>query len=198
MFTLLDKNDNAVIVLHEIYGINNHIKSFCEEYHKSGFDVYCPNFLNREEPFSYDQHPQAFDYFMKFCGFDTSTVFKLIAELKEKYKKVIIVGFSVGGTIAWLCSGNTLCDGVVSFYGSRIRDYTDNIPVCPTLVIQAKYEEAYDPYFLQHKLSQYSLASFHIFNGYHGFCDACSKTFNPQEAEKAIALSHEFINSIIK
>lgn len=63
MFTLLSKNENAVIVLHEIYGFNNHIKQTCKELHNSGLDVYCPNFLNREEPFKYDQHSQAIRLF---------------------------------------------------------------------------------------------------------------------------------------
>ncbi len=87
MFTLLSKNENAVIVLHEIYGLNNHIKQVCKELHNSGLDVYCPNFLNREEPFSYDQHSQAYDYFMKFCGFDTSMIFDLLTRIRDRYKK---------------------------------------------------------------------------------------------------------------
>ncbi|MDM3418529.1 dienelactone hydrolase family protein [Citrobacter sp. Cb021] len=197
MYTLLSKNENAVIVLHEIYGLNNHIKQVCKELHNTGLDVYCPNFLNREVPFSYDQHSQAYDYFMKFCGFDTSMIFDLLIRIRDHYKKIIIVGFSVGGTLAWLCSENTHCDGIVSFYGSRIRDYTDIMPNSPTLVIQAKYEEAYDPYFLQHKLRQYPLVSFHILNSRHGFCDPYNKAYNPPESAKALTLSHDFITKII-
>lgn len=51
MYTLLSKNENAVIVLHEIYGLNNHIKQVCKELHNSGLDVYCPNFFEPRRTF---------------------------------------------------------------------------------------------------------------------------------------------------
>ncbi|EAM5884554.1 hypothetical protein EPW57_22570 [Salmonella enterica] len=197
MLMLKAGNDNAVIVLHEIYGINDHIKKMCDIYHGLGFDIFCPELLMRDAYFLYEQHEQAYNYFMNNCGFNTTSVEKLVNELKEKYKKVIIIGFSVGATLSWLCSETSLCDGVVSFYGSRIRDYTDVTPRCPTLVIQAKYELAYNPSHLQKKLANKPMMTFCIFNGHHGFCDRFSASFNEEESEKAIALSFDFINKIV-
>ncbi|EBN7970319.1 hypothetical protein D0V11_25670 [Salmonella enterica] len=197
MLMLKAGNDNAVIVLHEIYGINDHIKKMCDIYHGLGFDIFCPDLLKRDAYFLYEQHEQAYNYFMNNCGFNTTSVEKLVNELKEKYKKVIIIGFSVGATLSWLCSETSQCDGVVSFYGSRIRDYTDVMPRCPTLVIQAKYELAYNPSHLQKKLANKPMMTFCIFNGYHGFCDRFSASFNEEESEKAIALSSDFINKIV-
>ncbi|EGH3123302.1 hypothetical protein IEA33_003851 [Salmonella enterica] len=189
--------DNAVIVLHEIYGINDHIKKMCDIYHDSGFDIFCPDLLKRDPHFLYEQHERAYNYFMNGCGFNTAAVEKLVSELKGKYKKVIIIGFSVGATLSWLCSETSECDGVVSFYGSRIRDYTDVMPRCPTLFIQAKYELAYNPSYLQQKLANKPMMSFYIFNGRHGFCDRFSASFNEEESEKAIALSFDFITKIV-
>ncbi|MDI5811330.1 DUF535 family protein, partial [Salmonella enterica subsp. enterica serovar Anatum] len=42
---------------------------------------------------------------------------------------------SVGATLAWLSAASGLCDGVVCYYGSRIRQYLHLAPLCPTLVI---------------------------------------------------------------
>ncbi|EBP0013132.1 hypothetical protein HX37_20555 [Salmonella enterica] len=196
MFEFISGNDNAIVVLHEIYGVNDHIKRSCKLFHKSGFDVYCPDFLNRE-PFTYGEHEEAYNYFNKHCGFNISRIMQLTADLRPSYKKIIIVGFSVGGTLAWLSASKKICDGIVSFYGSRIRDYTEHEPDCPVLVIQAKYEEAYDPVILQEKLSEYSMVSFRLFDGKHGFCDVFSPAFNQIESVKALVLSHEFISNII-
>lgn len=196
MLKLLSDNENAVVVLHEIYGVNAHIKKMCNIYHHSGFDVFCPDFLNRELPFTYEQHEDAYNYFTNHCGFNTSKVIDLTTELRASYKKIIIVGFSVGGTLAWLSASKKICDGVVSFYGSRIRDYTDHAPDCPILVIQAKHEEAYDPVLLKNKLSKYPMVSFRLFDGQHGFCDAFSKAYNQTASDEALALSHEFISDI--
>lgn len=38
-------NKNAVIVLHEIYGINSFIKDICENLKTLRFDVFCPDML---------------------------------------------------------------------------------------------------------------------------------------------------------
>lgn len=89
-----------------------------------------------------------------------------------------------------------ICDGVVSFYGSRIRDYTAYVPDCPVLIIQAKYEKAYDPVLLKNKLSKYPMVSFHLFDGHHGFCDVFSKAYNQPASDKALTLSSEFISDI--
>ncbi len=46
MLKLIKNYENAIVVLHEIYGINEHIKDVCAEYHERGFDIYCPLYLN--------------------------------------------------------------------------------------------------------------------------------------------------------
>ncbi|HGB4478615.1 TPA: dienelactone hydrolase family protein [Salmonella enterica] len=197
MYKRISHYENAILVLHEIYGINAHIQRICDIYHQAGFDIYCPNLINRSSPFTYEQHQDAYNYFNEVCGFSTSEITELTARLRASYKKVIIVGFSVGGTLAWLSSSKAICDGVVSFYGSRIRDYTDHVPDCPVLVIQARYEEAYNPVLLEHKLSKYPMVSFHLFDCRHGFCDAFSKAFDQTASDEALALSHSFISDVV-
>lgn len=43
---MVDKK--AIIVLHEIYGINNFISTQCLWYEHMGFDVLCPNMIERK------------------------------------------------------------------------------------------------------------------------------------------------------
>ncbi len=50
---ILNNSDIAVIVVHEIYGINEHIKGVCERLAKSGYNVICPNLLKTDQPYSY-------------------------------------------------------------------------------------------------------------------------------------------------
>lgn len=64
---------------------------------------------------------------------------------RTQYETLIVVGYSVGATLAWLSAASGLCDGVVCYYGSRIRQYLHLAPLCPTLVIVARYEPAFDP-----------------------------------------------------
>lgn len=151
MLKLIKNNENAVVVLHEIYGINEHIKDVCAEYHDRGFDVYCPPLFEHGIPFKYEQQDQAYKNFANTCGFDATKINLLLGEIRGEYKKIIMIGFSVGATIAWLSAESNLCDGIVCYYGSRIRDYTDIMPQCPVLVIMAQFEKSFDPSVLQKK-----------------------------------------------
>jgi dienelactone hydrolase len=51
----LDENENqAIIVIHEIYGINEFMQEQCQKFRNSGFAVFCPNMIGRP-PFSYEK-----------------------------------------------------------------------------------------------------------------------------------------------
>jgi dienelactone hydrolase len=144
---ILDKKSEnskqAIVVLHEIYGVNQFIKEQWQKFTQAGYDVFCPNMIERAS-FSYEKSIEAYDFFMKNVGFEVyKEISSFVNKLKDKYDNVFIIGFSVGATIAWRCCENSLCSGIVACYGSRIRDYTDINPICPTLVLFAK-EDSFD------------------------------------------------------
>ena len=122
----------AVVLLNEIYGVNVHIEHYAKEFIALGYDVYCPNLLQLEQPFPYEKEQQAYAHFINDIGFEQSfaQVQNLILELKDTYKEIHIIGFSIGATIAWLCSELTAVKSVVGYYGSRIRNYLDINPEC--------------------------------------------------------------------
>ena len=66
---IVNNSDSAIIVLHEIYGINEHIKNVCIGFSAKGYDVICPNLINRREPFDYESQEEAYNYFMNNIGF---------------------------------------------------------------------------------------------------------------------------------
>ena len=135
---------NAVLVLHEIYGINRHIREVCGRYHSLGYDIHCPNLLERKHPFPYSRQDDAYAYFMGRVGFDASAkVDRLLDELSSRYARIFLVGYSVGATIAWLASQNGNCAGAVCHYGTRIRDYPAITPRCPVLLIAGEHDEAF-------------------------------------------------------
>lgn len=41
MLQILKKSGNLIIVIHEIYGINQHMEYFCDLLSKQNFDVIC-------------------------------------------------------------------------------------------------------------------------------------------------------------
>lgn len=191
------KKREAIIILHEIYGVNDFIKGQCQKYRDLGFEVICPDLLERPS-FRYEESKEAYDFFTTHVGFDVyQDVCRLIVGLKKMYNKVFILGFSVGATIAWRCCENPLCSGVVACYGSRIRDYTDLNPVCPTLLLFAK-EDSFDVGAVMESLQgKQGLFSFSMDAG-HGFMDPYSKQFNDAQAQLAEEFTLCFLEDELK
>lgn len=194
--TTTKKDKTAVIVIHEIYGVNPHIEHFCESLSKYDFDVICPNLLDVKIPFSYSQEELAYQNFMGNVGFiSASTRIKsLVSDVKKNYGKVFIIGFSVGATVTWLCSELKSVQGIVAYYGSRIRDYIEVTPQCPALLFFPKEENSFNVYELVSDLD-YRNVDLHILNGQHGFADPYSPNYNKGSSEMAF---QEMISFLLK
>lgn len=183
----LDKGSkNLVIVLHEIYGINLHMKEVCRSLAEQGFDVICPNLLHRQEPFAYSQEGAAYRNFMENIGFAgaSAEVRSILLDVKDTYEGIYLVGFSVGATIAWLCSETEGINGVVGYYGSRIRDYLEIDPACATMLFFPEQEASFDMAELIGRLAE-KRVELHQFSGAHGFSDPYSAKYHFQSQEEA-------------
>jgi len=183
----LKKSDKLIILIHEIYGINQHIKNFCDLLSKQDFDVICPNLLEREQAFDYSEEEIAYLNFMKNVGFSDATrkIKNLLLDVKNKYQKIYIIGFSVGATVAWLCSEEDCLDGVVGYYGSRIRNYTQLVPRCPTILFFPQEEETFSVDELISNLQIKNLEIYKYF-GQHGFSDPYSIKFNEKSYQNTL------------
>ncbi|TQR19083.1 dienelactone hydrolase family protein [Psychrobacillus vulpis] len=196
MLSIQNKNDTAIIVVHEIYGINKHMKTVCEMLSLHGFDVFCPNLLDKK-PFDYSEEAFAYDYFMETIGFTKASnkIKDVLIEAKKTYKKVFIVGFSVGATIAWLCSEECSVDGIVGYYGSRIRNYVDLSPRCAALLFFPEEEKSFHVDGLIEILTNKQI-EVHKLQGQHGFSDPNSLKYNEDSAQNAFKDMLCFINSL--
>lgn len=193
----IHKSNIAIVVLHEIYGVNNFIKDVCQKYYKDGYDVFCPELLGDRKVFSYSEAQEAYDFFIDNVGFDIyKSIEKLINDLKSEYKYVLVVGYSVGATIAWRCSEDSLCDGIVCCYGSRIRDYMDVIPKCPTLLVFAKHD-SFDVDSVSCQLSRKQNIQIEILDANHGFIDTYSKNYSDVQKQVFSTKEKSFLDKYL-
>jgi dienelactone hydrolase len=193
MLTYLNHHDKLLIVLHEIYGINGHMKAVCDYYSEQGYDILCPNLLNIDTPFRYSQEEQAYEYFMKQVGFEeaSSEVKKLLRKVEPKYRLVFLLGFSIGATIAWICSEERdCCKGVIGYYGSRIRDFLDINPCLPVLLIYSDAEEIEKALQFKGEVEVCKL------NGGYGFANPFSKNYCELSYEVALEKTAAFLEML--
>lgn len=69
MLNIINKRESVIIVLHEIYGINQHLKLICEQYSAAGYKVICPNFVKSGDYFDYCREEEAYQYYIEHIGF---------------------------------------------------------------------------------------------------------------------------------
>lgn len=183
MPTSVNPSDKAVILLHEIYGVNDFIKLTADRYARMGFQVFIHDMLHGQS-FSYDQADEAYQYFNQNIGFDAyKNVEVLIKNLKKKFRVVILAGFSVGATVAWRCCRNLLCDGIICHYGSRIRDYSEMTPTCPVLAVFAE-QDSFDVHILAKSIDRSPMVHILRIDGPHGFMDPYSSAYDNRLTEE--------------
>ncbi len=198
---MLEKKNNydaALIVLHEIYGINRHMETVCERFHRQGYDVFCPDLIDVPRPFDYSQESEAYRHFMKNVGFKLAVqkAKKVIEQVRERYRYLFILGFSIGATTAWLLSDDcNVCDGLTGYYGSRIRDFTNIVPKCPALLIFPEEEKSFSVEKMTGSLIR-SNVEVRVLCGKHGFCDPFNRNFNEKSCADAANLTDAFFKRI--
>ncbi|MFZ5898197.1 MAG: dienelactone hydrolase family protein [Bacillota bacterium] len=198
MLEMKNKSDAALIVLHEIYGINRHMETVCERFFRQGYDVFCPDLTNAGKPFDYSQEEEAYRHFMKNVGFESAAkkAKQVITKVREQYRYLFVLGFSIGATTAWLLSGDcNVCDGLAGYYGSRIRDFPHIVPKCPALLIFPEEEKSFSVEELAGSLIRPNV-EVRVLCGKHGFSDPFNNNFNEKSCANAANLTDAFFERI--
>ena len=131
----------ALIVVQEIFGVNDHIQAVTDDWAKEGYLAIAPAMFDRIEPgvkIGYDKAGWA--KAMSLAGkidMDKSTldVGAAIDWLRnETEQNVGIVGYCYGGTMAWLAAARLDVQAAVGYYGGSISDFVNEEPKCPVML----------------------------------------------------------------
>ncbi|NMH68103.1 dienelactone hydrolase family protein [Bacillus sp. RO3] len=183
--------ENLVIIIHEIHGVNRHMEYMSTLIGDLGMDVICPNLYPPEASLG-ESEEDAYKSFFQHVGFQkaAATIKELMEKNRSQYKNIYLVGFSVGATVAWLCSDHSSVKGIFCFYGSRIRDYVHMNPTCPTQLFFSRIEKSFDvnPLLKELEKKENASISFHLFDAPHGFANPYSNTFSQDAFDKSFAL----------
>ena len=136
-----DEPRGSIVVIQEIFGVNQHIRDVVDGYARDGYAAIAPQVFDRSQrdvELGYGQDDMTEGLRLAFN--ETSRENALIdlqAATEEigKYGKVGIVGFCYGGLLSWLsaCSVRGLSAAVV-YYGGGIAGELEQSPRCPVMM----------------------------------------------------------------
>jgi carboxymethylenebutenolidase len=130
----------GVIVVQEIFGIDEHVRRDVDRWASLGLEAVAPSLYDRREPGFLAGH----DGEGMAAGISHARATPLDQALADiaacrdylgPRGKVFIVGYCYGGSLAWLAAGKLEgLSGASSYYGSMVQANADLKPKCPTII----------------------------------------------------------------
>jgi carboxymethylenebutenolidase len=199
----------GVLVLMEIFGVGSYIRRACERLAELGYVGLAPDLYRRTEPglalgHEPDDLPKAFEAMGKldYAGAVEDAIVALdhLRGLPEVHPPVAVLGFCLGGSLAFEVAAQADPDAAVCYYGSTVADQleqSDQI-VCPVIF----HYGAEDPYIslessrrVERAASQRPGWECHIQpDAGHAFDNHDADMFHrPEPAARAWALTSDFL-----
>lgn len=170
----------ALVLVQEIFGVNAHIRSVADSYAKDGFLVVAPAIFDRYErglDLGYEgaDMQKAMSFFPKL---NIEDILKDIAASLEYArqqtgKKVGVIGYCLGGTIAWLSATRLHPDTAVGYYGGMIGNFASENPSCPVMLHFGRKDQHIPQEDVDKVHNAHPAVEIFMYDAGHGFnCDA--------------------------
>jgi carboxymethylenebutenolidase len=190
----------GLVVVQEIFGVNAHIRSVADGYAKDGFLAVAPALFDRIQP----------GVELGYEGADMQTAMSLVPKLdaekaladvaaamefaaKETGKKVGVIGYCFGGTLAWMAACRLHPAAAVGYYGGRIGNYAGETPAAPVMLHFGKQDTHIPAEDVEKVHAAHPEVEIYWYDAGHGFnCDARA-SYNAAAAREARERSLGFL-----
>lgn len=131
----------GLLLLQEIFGVNEHIRAVAAQYALHGFTVYAPDIFWRQAPrFDVGYGPEdaaqaralLAQLDMALTLQDLACAASALRKAVGPERKIASLGYCLGGRLAYLTAAQGLVDAAVSYYGGGIHAVLErplNVPV---------------------------------------------------------------------
>lgn len=133
----------GLVLCQEIFGVNVTMRALAERYAEEGYVVLVPDLFAHIEPrvelgYSPQDHDKAFGYLGRFdLAAGMADLALCATELRQSPAttgKVGVVGYCLGGRLAYLAAARGFVDCAIGFYGVGIEGHLAEKPACPTVL----------------------------------------------------------------
>jgi carboxymethylenebutenolidase len=124
----------GILLLQEIFGVNEHIRAVADQYASDGFTVLAPDIFWQDTPrLELDYNQQGFERGLGLLGQlnieNAAADMKAAVHTLKKHEactgKVASVGFCMGGLLSFVAAASAGVDSAVCYYGGGIHQHLD-------------------------------------------------------------------------
>ncbi len=182
----------GIVVLQEIFGVNNHIRAVCDRFANDGYAAIAPALYDRSSvrDCQLGYEPEDIEAGRKlreeFSWDDTVKDVKVAVDLlKQAGLKVGTVGYCWGGTISYLAATRLPVNAAVVYYGGQIIPYIDEKENCPLLMHFGKQDAGIPLSDVEKIRGAHPDATVYLYDAGHGFSCDHRGSFDAPSAESA-------------
>ena len=127
----------AVVILHEVFGVNSDIRKTCDELAEQGFIAVAPHLFWRQEPgvdltvtdeADWQHGLRLYQAYDRDAGAkDVKDAAEVVAKLPECIGRVAVLGYCLGGLMTFLTAARYGVDAAVVYHGGDTEKYLDEI-----------------------------------------------------------------------
>ena len=195
----------GVVVIQEIFGVNNSIRKKCDEFAALGYVAVAPALFDRTTPnFDSGYSPAEVEKARSFIAKPDLDAFlrdaqAAINEIKSA-GPVGIVGFCLGGSVSFLSA--TRLSGLkaaVGYYGGMIAKFADEEPKCPVMLHFGATDASIPLTDVEAIKAKRPEIEVHVYDGAgHAFSNPDRTNFHPASAALADKRTVEFFAKHLK
>lgn len=196
------KPSQAVVIVQEIFGVNSHIRSVADGYARDGFLAIAPALFDRVQR-GYEagynaETMQAGMAMVNKIGLEPMLL-DVAAALQHAQEQVGaahagVVGFCLGGSLAWLAATRLTPAAAVGYYGGRIPQFAQEKPRCPVMLHFGKLDKHIPESEIDKIRSAHAEIPIFLYDAGHGFNCEQRADYEPKSAQLARARTLEFLN----
>ncbi len=159
----LEKPLPAVVVLHEVFGVNGDLRTTCDELAAAGFIAICPELFWRQQShvdLSVRSQPDWAKGVALYTAFDidagvrdVEATIAATRALRGASGRVGVMGYCLGGLLTFLTAARTRVDAAVAFHGARTEEFlAETADIDASLQMHLAEEDEFIPKVAQQQI----------------------------------------------
>jgi len=190
----------GLVILQEIFGVTDQLKSVARSYSAQGFAVAIPALFDRnrrEAVIPFDEAESGREIMLSLDAADNFRDIEATVNFLGGAGKTALMGFCWGGGLALKCAQEMPVAAAIAFYGTRLKQFMDKPLKSPMLFHFGSKDDHSPPDVIAAVRETFPRAETHVYDAGHAFANDARPTFYVEEAAAlAHARSKDFLDRV--